>query len=52
MSEEGANLRSGAYLVGAGPEATSLSFEELRECVAKALDDQRSLGSTTEDDCP
>jgi hypothetical protein len=49
MSEQDANLRSGAYLVGAGPGATSLSFEELRECVARALND-KNLTSTTEDD--
>ncbi len=52
MSQHGDNLRSGAYLVGAGPEATSLSFEELRECVAQALDDERLLSSSTENDRP
>ena len=50
MSEQSGNLRPGAYLVGAGPEATSLSFGELRECVAQALEDQRLLTSATEDD--
>lgn len=50
MSQEGGNLRSGAYLVGAGPEATSLSFEELRECVAQALDDQRLPTAGTGDE--
>jgi len=51
MSEQDANLCSGAYLVGAGPEATALSFEELRECVARALDDYRPK-SPREDDRP
>ena len=51
MSEQDTNLRMGAYLVGAGPGATSLSFEELRECVARALDDQR-LTSPPEEDHP
>jgi len=41
MFEHGAKLRPGAYLVGAGPGATALSFEELRESVARALDDER-----------
>ena len=52
MSEQSGNLRPGAYLVGAGPEATALSFQELRECVAKALKDQRLLTTMTEGDCP
>lgn len=52
MSQYGDNLRSGSYMVGAGPEATSLSFEELRECVARALDDQRLLTRRTGGDRP
>ena len=41
MSEQGARLPSGAYLVGAGPGATSLSFDELKESVTRALEDER-----------
>lgn len=52
MSEQGCNLHPGAYLVGAGPGATTLTFDELRECVARALDDQRLLTRTTGDERP
>ncbi len=52
MSEQAGNLGTGAYLVGAGPEATLLSFEELRECVAEALDDERLRTSTTGEERP
>jgi ribonuclease P protein component len=41
MSAQGAKLRSGTYLVGAGPGATSLSFEELKESVTRALEDEK-----------
>ena len=39
MSELGAQLAPGAYLVGAAPEAAALSFGELKAIVAKALQD-------------
>lgn len=39
MSEQGPQLASGAYLVGAGPKAAELSFGELRTTVSKALEE-------------
>ena len=35
--QDAAGLSPGAYLVGAGPEALRLGFEELRENVTKAM---------------
>ncbi len=35
--EVGAQLRPGAYLFGASPAATSLSYEELKATVCQAL---------------
>ena len=38
VSEAGSQLRPGAYLMGAAPEAASLSFEELKAVVATLLE--------------
>lgn len=45
VSELGPHLRPGAYLVGAAPEAVSLSFGELKEMVSGAFDDAGTAGS-------
>ena len=45
VSELGPHLRPGAYLVGAAPEAATLSFEELKEMVSGAFDDAGAGGS-------
>ncbi len=39
VSQLDGQLRPGAYLVGAGPEASFVSFEELRAKVARAMAD-------------
>jgi ribonuclease P protein component len=39
MSELGAELAGGAYLVGAAPGAAALSFGELKAIVSQALED-------------
>ncbi|HET7487935.1 MAG TPA: ribonuclease P protein component [Acidimicrobiales bacterium] len=39
VSELGPNLRPGAYLVGAAPEAASLPFRELQSMVSAAMHD-------------
>ena len=37
VAELGQQLRPGAYLMGAGPEARSLSYEELKASLKEAL---------------
>ncbi|MDQ3573896.1 MAG: ribonuclease P protein component [Actinomycetota bacterium] len=49
MSDHGARLRPGAYLVGAGAGATALSFAELRERVTEALNREKLLKSPDEE---
>ena len=45
VSQLGPQLRPGAYLVGAAPEAATLSFEELKEMVSGAFDDAGGSGA-------
>jgi hypothetical protein len=42
VSELGPQVRPGAYLVGAAPEAASLPFGELKEMVSEAFHDAGS----------
>lgn len=44
VRELAAELRPGAYLVGVGPEAASLGFDELRELVREAIEATRQAG--------
>jgi ribonuclease P protein component len=43
VRELGTELDPGAYLVGAGPEAVTLAFDELRDLVHEAIEATRPV---------
>jgi ribonuclease P protein component len=46
VASEGARLASGAYLIGASPRATDLSYDELRTTLMHVLDSLGALGES------